>query len=211
MPTSAGGEMKQSAEQLPGIRVVPVESAGELSEYGSGIRRLRYDALNTEENKGPWLRRRGAVSEIKKSFKRPADHDVAYVAMDGEDVVGFLAVEKTPAGKRADIRQLWTSLPGHPQRAVIAKLIGAAKHYLTDRGYPRLTALRISPSADFRVIKDSPVGGRYLRMKDPEALEDDPMDIAVAEEEFETPEAANDNATTTANDNEPPAALEKAA
>lgn len=189
------------------MKRMQVEQITSLSEYASQIRGLRYNALNIGENRAPLLARRKELGAVKHTLTHPHP-DALFIAKDGEKVIGFLAVKRTPEGRKAQIRQLWTSLPGHPQRAVMAGLIKTAKHELTDHGYPRLNVDRISPSSDFTVIRNSPAGGRYLRMMNTEELESEPTDIDIsAEEENELPaeimEESSQEVSEAANDNEP--------
>lgn len=188
------------------MKGLQVEQVTSLSEYASQIRGLRYNALNTGENRAPFLVRRKELGAVKHTLTHPHP-DALFIAKDGEKVIGFLAVKRTPEGKKAQIRQLWTWLPGHPQRAIMAGLIKAAKHELTAHGYPRLNVDKVAPSSDFSVVRNSPAGGHYLRMMNAEDLEGEPTDIDISAEEEnelpaeimeespqEPPEAANDNA-----------------
>ena len=194
----------QAVEEMPGLRVERITS---LSAYAAKIRALRYNALDTTQNRAGFDEKRGAVSEIKHSLRAPGDHDAIYVAEDGEKLLGFLAVEKsTVSGKRATIRQLWTARPGRSQYLIMAKLIGAAKQDLTDNGYTKLNAMRLSPSSHFSVMQEAQ--SRYLRMTDPDNASAEPVDIDIDESELliEMPGAANDTMAIpeAANDDEHP-------
>ena len=189
-----------------------VERITSLSEYASHIRtNCRYNALNTDENKAPLTVRKRELGAVRHTLHH-ANPDTVFIAKDGERIVGFLSVKKTPQGKKAEIRQLWTALPGHSQRVIIGGLIRAAKQELTDKGYSRLNVERISPSTDFRVMRRGPAGGRYLLMIDPERSESEAMEIDISpEEENELPEEIMNTPESReeANDNGP--SLEKAA
>lgn len=183
--------MKESQEQMPALQARPV-SAAELGELAPKIRSdLRYSPLNTEEDRGPYAHRKSALGAVRHDLLRPADHMTAFAAMHEGKVVGFLAVEKTPQGKKAAIRELWTSLPGRPQRAVVAALLNTAKRYLVDHGYPKLEAKPVSASDEFSVMKRTPELGRFLRVSDGETGEA-VEDIEIAEEDETSLPAAED-------------------
>ena len=197
----------QAPEEMPGLRVEQLDPH-ELGAYGSKIRALKYNVLDPKlnnSNEGSLGQRRQDLGEIKASIHAPGEHDVLYVAKDGEDVVGFLAIEKTPEGKIASIRQLWTYLPEARQRAIAGRLIDAAKGYLTSRGYPRLQAEKMSSASNFSIIAATPERGRYLNITRSD-METEPVGFSLTGEVFETPEVDD-----VANDNEPEVSLEKAA
>jgi|GEM_PF-4253624 hypothetical protein len=173
--------MKEGHE-MPGLQGKEL-NLGELSELAGKIRsRLRYDALDTGMNRAATSERKGVVKEIKHELLQLSDHMVTFAAMHEGNVVGFLAVEKTPSGKKASVKALWTSVPSTAQRPIVGKLLNTAKHYLTDHGYPKLKIEPISASPDFAVVTANPTIGRFLRIER-NANAEERMDIQIAEEE----------------------------
>jgi len=184
--------MKQGTEAMPGLRGRMI-SKEEFGQFASKIRDLRYNAFDTSQNQtqeGSYGQRKGDLGEIRKELKRPGEHEHVFVAFDAEDnVVGFMAVHTTPAGRIAEAEELWTKLPGHKQRAIVGKLLGAARSYLNHHGYPRLTAAPASASHDFSVVRS---GGDFHRFVKMEKGEPD-------EALFDVPEPANDNLPQSSN------------
>jgi hypothetical protein len=186
------GEMREAPNEIemPGLQGKAVE-LGELSELASKIRQgNRYDALDTGNNRAAVSERKSALSGVKNEMRHSRGHMNAFVAMHEGNVVGFLAVETTPAGKQAAIQEMWTSLPGRRQRAIVGTLLTTARNYLVEHGYPKLKAEPLSASTDFSVVASNPELGRFLRISEPDA---EPTNISIAPEEPEGPEAAGDD------------------
>lgn len=167
-------------------RLVAEQITG-FHELGSKIKELKYNVLDTslsQSEGGSLEQRKHNIAEIKKSISEPGEHDLLFVAKQGEDVVGFLAIKKTPQGKKAAIRQLWTARPGEAQRRVIGMLLGSAKNTLTEHGYTKVDVERIRPSSGFRVVAAKPELGRILRITDAdtENKESETVDIHIDDE-----------------------------
>ncbi|MCR4325997.1 MAG: hypothetical protein NUV59_04355, partial [Patescibacteria group bacterium] len=174
------------------------------------IKELKYNVLDTslsQSEGGSLEQRKHDIAGIKKSISQPGEHDLLFVAKQGEDVVGFLAIKKTPQGKKAAIRQLWTARPGETQRRVIGTLLGAAKQTLTASGYTKVDVERIRPSSGFRVVAAKPELGRVLRITDAdtENKKSEHVDIPI-DDEAEASGAVDMPKTESAdNDEGPPA------
>ena len=188
--------MKQGSEAMPGLRGRMITKE-EFGKFSSQMRDQPYDALNTANNrgnKGSFGERKGALKEIRKEMKLPGEHEHVFVAFDAQDnVVGYLAVHTTPSGRVAEAEELRTKHAGHNQRAIVGKLLTAARSYLNDHGYPRLTVTPEHESRDFSVMRSGEDFHRFVRRQNTETGE-------IIEE---MPEAANDTHPLAANENIP--------
>lgn len=187
--------MKQGNEAMPGLRGRMI-SKEEFGEFASQIRGLRYNAFDTSQNQtqeGSYGQRKGDLKEIHKEMKQPGEHEHVFVAFDAEDnVVGFMAVHTTPGGRIAEAEEMWTKLPGHKQRAIVGKLLGAARSYLTNHGYPRLTAAPKHASSDFSVVGRGEDFHRFVKMEKGETAEEPMFDMPEVGSESIVPEVAVD-------------------
>lgn len=175
-------------EQQTGITVERMEYGTLLEEKGA-IRHLRFNVLAAENGnihtKITPIARGRELKPISKEFRSSAEHEAAFAAYDRNgEVVGFLYIELDPHGRRATIKEMWSSVPEGSQAEIITKLLDAAKGELPDERYPRLDVEAAVQAKHFRRLAANP-RYKFLRIHDAEPL----------------PSAAN----------EPSASLEKAA
>lgn len=168
-----------------GLSIEPV-SRGELPE--SAIRGLLFDVLHPANDRGPGGERREKLNDFRHESLRSNADGAAFIAKRGEEVVGFIGVDKSESGDHATISQLWTSMSsGKQQRLVARQLLGAAKDALQAR-YPHIVAQVESLGRTLSGADESMK--RYVHTEAPAEGEQAPI---AANDNVKSPESANDD------------------
>ena len=129
MDKSSGGER---GLEMMGLEA-KVLSTAEVEQYASQIQALKYDALNPEENLhagGTYGEHRATIKQEVSDMGKSGSRDSVIAVLDGDKVVGFMAVEKT-SPTEAEVKELWTASSGRSQRSIVRKLLGKAKEHFS--------------------------------------------------------------------------------
>jgi hypothetical protein len=187
---SQGGEMKLShandnIEEIPGLHVEVLHNREELKSHRQEIvDHLRYNVANdTFSPTGQATETKGHIKHLEAGLRHSSlhggEHELVLAAMDGKKMLGFLAIKLTEAGKKAEIVELLTRTRDRAQRAVVAKLLHAAKHHMAEESFRHLVANTDSPGDPLVAAMRNDPGFQYF--------------LQLHKKTTETPSAANDD------------------
>ena len=160
MDIKGGNELTQGPEMIPGLEAKRISRAELTEPMMRKLCALRYDMRDPKNNRGPGAERREALENFKKDFLHDNDNGAMFIAMKGEEIIGFLAVGKK--GTEASAEIMWAETSGKPQRTIARKLISKAKEELQHR-QTHLTLQSAAPSDQVRFVNSDPNLRNYFQ------------------------------------------------
>ncbi len=168
--------MKDGQDEMPGLHVIPLESREELKKHRVEIGDLmRNDAIDDAfDATGQSYERKEAVKHLEAGLRHSelhsGKHELVLAAMEGKKIVGFLAIEMTDAGKKAELKELWTKFQDRSHRTVVAKLLMDAKARLERKEFRHLDV--VSTGDALSAASRRSELQYFLRMHSPEAADE---------------------------------------
>jgi len=177
--------MKEGQDEMPGLQIVPLESREELKKHRVEIGDwMRHDAIKEEyEPTGQSFERKETLKHLEEGLRsselHSGKHELVLAAKNGEKILGFLAIETTEAGKKAELKELWTKFEDRSQRTIITKLLLSAKEHLEEKQYRYLDV--VSSSEVLLSVARRPEFQYFLRIRPPENSGDGKEDHEMGE------------------------------